>query len=297
MVATVHENQCKTRSRTVMPACDCPRCKHQRNYIRRLIEYGQYKRIPYQIANRVIDVMLALGWDGRAIASAVGVPYDTGCHWVRMRRKGRELQFGPVTCQLIMNHGTPTEGRTGREGCMVAMRKLQALSRIGYGMKELGTIMAERGLTDGNPKSLLFMYRGGYGPYIGVRLLQAINIVYRELWQWPAPDDTDHNAVRKQAAIKRFPGPLAWDDIDDPSCCPDGVRRYNDIDRTRRKTDVDPAVVTLLVGGRKQGLTATRAEKAEAVRILRNRGKSENEIFVITGIAKASERYPRETEQ
>lgn len=274
-----------------MPDCPCDRCHEQRNYIRRLIDYGRYNRIRPESVMPVLDMMMALGYDGRTIASAVGVPFDTGCHWVRMRRKGRLLKLGHKTCAMILAAGEPTDGRYGQWACDIAARKLQALARIGWGGKEIGRMIAEQGLWHGSPRGLLFNYRGGHGPYIQVRLFKAINTIYEQLNFTPAPADRWSDTVRRQAAIKRWASPLAWDDIDDPSARPVGVlgdRR----DDTKHYDSYDELVVALLVAGRKKGINATTAERHAVVRILRERGKTDGEIERITGITQIKWRYP-----
>lgn len=295
MVAVHPEIKCVRRARSTRPVCNCPRCSEQRNYVRRQIDYGRYRRISAETANAELDRLMSLGYDGPAIATAVGVPINTGHDWVQRRRQGKMMRLGAKTCQMIMDAGQPTQGRVGGHYPLIAQRKLRALARLGYGVHELGRMMADQGLWRRDARAMLKMYRSGHGPNIRVQLLIAINTVYRQLRYTPAPDDTDHNRVRKYAADKRWASPLHWADINDPDCEPDSLRKAGQKwDYSRHADDVDPIAVDLLVAGHTQGIKPTTAERAEVVRILRQRGMCDRDIYRLTGIGASNRRYPKQ---
>lgn len=285
--------RCTARPRSILTSCNCARCKRQRNYIRRLISYGRYDRVRPEQALKVLDWLLAEKWDSRAIASATGVPVTTATHWATRRRRGAYLNLSVASCEALWPVvGQPTEGHIGGPAVVVAMRKLQALARLGWGMKELAGFMADAGLTRGDQMRLLFDHRYGRRPVIDVKLLTAINTVYARLHMTPAPDDRDHNHVRNDAARKRWSPPLAWDDIEDLAEKPTG-RHVRGWDHTRHHESVDPVAVYRATVGDPQELPLTRAEKAAAVEAMRADGKTDREIERVTGIGQVGDRFPR----
>lgn len=106
-----------------------------------------------------------------------------------------------------------------------------------------------------------------------------------ERWSMTLPADTVVNRRTRAWAQKRgYLPPLVWDDIDtDPT--PHVTRG-----EVRHHTDVDHAVVERLIDG--QRIPSTRAEKDEAMRRWRARGRSERELCLLQGWKDA--RYGRE---
>lgn len=291
MTVTI-ETVCIARPRSILSSCNCKRCTRQRNYIRRLISYGRYNRVRPDQALAVLDRMLADRWDGRAIATATGVPVGTANHWVKVRRRGSYINLGADSCRALAEAGEPTDGHIGGAAIIVAKRKLQALARLGWGVKELATAMQAAGLTTANQKSLLFDHRYGRRPIIEVKLLTAINITYQRLQMKAAPDDRHHAHVRNDAARKRWAPPLAWENIEDPDEKPTG-RHHSGWDHTRHHESVDEVAVWRAASGDSQELPLTRAEKAAVVEVMREAGKTDREIERVTGIGQVGDRFPR----
>jgi hypothetical protein len=279
--------------RTIYPGCVCGRCARQRLRVRRAKDHGIYVRVSPEEAQAALDKMIADGMDGYAVSTAVGVPRSTANWWVRQRRRGKPILFGPVTARQLVNAGPPTAGHIGGFAPILATRMLRALACMGYGVNSLGRTMEEEGIAVGNPRSILFNFRDGRRPVIDIELLEAIKTLYRRYEMTPAPANRYTNHTRVIAQGHRWAPPLAWDNIEDPDDTPQGAHQRGQ-DKSRNKGSVDTVTVDrAILGDRTVRLTA--GEKALVVQRMQASGVSFDKITKRTGITKP-ERYTEQEE-
>jgi hypothetical protein len=147
-------------------------------------------------------------------------------------------------------------------------RRLQALVAIGW---PTDTLAARIGRTPTN------LRRTMTGATVTARTAQIVDDLYNELWDQQPPHATQPERdaaaeARQTAAQQGWPPPLAWDDIDtdpDPNT-PTTQPNPNDLDEI--------AIERAVAGDGIRLDDLTRAEQAEVVRRLTERGKSIRDI-------------------
>jgi DNA-binding NarL/FixJ family response regulator len=140
------------------------------------------------------------------------------------------------------------------------VRRLQALVAIGYSQTEI----AERlGVHTGNLSPLIH----GKRPRVSVRTYASTRALFVELWAHPV---TGHAGDRPRAiaASRKWVGPLAWDDIDDPA-------EIAKLGGAKSKL-IDDVAVELAMNG--EPIQLNLAERREAVTRLYRRRWSDNRI-------------------
>jgi hypothetical protein len=254
--------------------------------MRKLRESGRYTRVTVEQGMAALDALIALGYDGRAIASACNIQLTTGYNWLERRRRGETLQLGPRSCYALVTAGTPTDGCIG---AAIPARKLRALARIGWSCPDIADNIKAHGGPVILPGRLNDIRRDRF-QRVEVWIVAEINNAYDRLAMTPAPGGRAHNCTRNRAARNGWPSPMAWENIEDLTERPTGMRTAR---HDRPRGSIDPVVVERMVAGRKGDAVPTKAERGEVVRILRERGLPDAEIERLTGIAKVNERYPR----
>jgi hypothetical protein len=214
----------------------------------------------------------------RSIASAVGVGPNTVSGWLTKLRQGRPLRLGAVACQKLVQAKPPTDGYVGT---LIPQRKLRALARIGWSCDELTRRLRQRGLQVG--MHTLWVIRSGRTERTHTWLANAIDDLYKHLAMTPG----NSGQTVRLAGRQKWPGSLAWDDIDDPAAKPQGV----DVSQSQVVLD-ESAIERRILGDRTARLH--KGEPAEVVRRLVADGWSLRRIEDHTGVNAA--RYITRTE-
>lgn len=145
-----------------------------------------------------------------------------------------------------------------------ASRRLCALSAIGHSTRWMAD---QLGINQNNVREIMVDCS-----FVMRETFERIEALYERYSMRPGTSIRS----RQAAARNGWPPPLAWDDIDDPDeqpHLPGGEERSHD--------DIDHAVVERLLAGER--IPSTRAEKDEAMRRWRARGRSERELCLMHG--------------
>lgn len=194
----------------------------------RLLAYGRSDQIgpamvPAGPARRHVNALHELGLGYERIGRAAGVGPGVMMALIygpRGRRAGK-----PVA-SIRQEHAEALLALTADrvEFALVdptgTIRRLRALVAIGWHETALASIL---GMNVGNFWTLL------HGRRIRVTkgTRDTVAAMFRDLWDKPQAGTYADNA-RRMAKHYRWAGPLAWDDIDDPSEQPEGVARVRD---------------------------------------------------------------------
>lgn len=256
---------CIRRPGSYWTTCSCADCHNDRLLTHRRYNGGLPWRVPSEQAWIILADLIDRGWTARAISSATGLsPFMFGEHLARYRATGERVHLAPRTAAAIVNMGKPTDGQIG---ATVARRKLEALAVMGWGLRELA-------VETGIGFSTLGMIRTR-NERLKVAAADAIDVAYDRLHMKRGPSAE----AARMARDKKWPGPLAFDDIDDIDEQPKhNVKGTNDSFELRKRLDM--AVVWRLVDEGIRVRQLSSAEAAEAYRILRTTGLSPTEIEI-----------------
>lgn len=266
--------------------CRCDQCRHLRKMER------QRRR------NR----MIAYGRPGEISAATVPVD-DVRAHIVQLREHGRfgldriadaaqvsrtlvlDIYYGPRGKEKASRQGKPRRIRevAARRLLTVTVeqisaplvpatgtvRRLQALVAIGYSQTQL----AER--LDVQVTNLSHLIHGQRERVTAATYVAALEL-FRELWSQPV-SGTRADQARAVARKNGWEGPLAWDDIDDPSEQPNIDGDGQDIG------EFDAAAVELALSGMQVKLRDV--DRHECVRRLHARRWGDRRIADILGCA------------
>ncbi|MCI2959526.1 hypothetical protein MN032_17715 [Agromyces atrinae] len=166
----------------------------------------------------------------------------------RHRESGRTQVIGESTARRIMAV-TPESIESAFVAPTGTVRRLQALVAIGYTETELATRL---GMLVGNFNRIIL----GLRPRVTAGTYRGACALFSESWSHPKSGGQADRA-RRLAASRGWVGPLAWDDIDDPSEQPQVDAREDQLDA------VDETAVDLALAGWDVALTPT--ERREAV--------------------------------
>ena len=201
---------CIRRKNATWTTCKCDDCRPLRLRMMKLQRTGRYRRVTAEQAWEVFERLMAHGWSGAAIASAVNVHHRTIENAMTdYRRTGYRRRFGAATAAAIVNHGRPTRGQIGATG---TRRRLQALAVMGWTVRDI----QER---SGLPWSTLASVRNGTTTAVNVSTADRVAEVFAELAMKPGPSTQGKSTAER----KGWAGPLCWDDIDDPDEQPVGM--------------------------------------------------------------------------
>ncbi len=235
---------------TICPSCLAARRRHDK----RIRVYGSPKRMG-PLGEAAYDILVRTP---RSELERSGV---LSTQVTRLRRNGPEARVAASTRQRILAAGGAHITITG------ARRRLQALAALGWSSAEVAQRSGVHHCTLSDIRS------GKRGHYLHRDVAAAIGRVYDELSMTIPPDGKSASWTRTKAKQAGYRPPLFWDDdrIDDPDHGPRMPK-----ERSRRRTDVDEAVVVRILGG--ELLEATPAEKAEVIARWVTAGGSERGI-------------------
>lgn len=243
---------CTRRAGSYWSRCLCGDCRQERARKRAYHYAGLPWRHPQEVAWAVLAEKIDAGWTSRAIGSATGLGPDYFDRHVAQRRKGGEVQLGPVAAAAVMNMGIPTEGQIGAEP---ARRRLRAMAANGYG---LNTLTTETGLGF----STLAAIRSTKAERVGARVANVIAATYERLHMTPGADTQAIRIARE----KGWPPPLAWIDIDDPNEEPDKgwrpVGNHSSVDLLAEWDHLRRAGVSIEQAAQQLGRSVNAIEKA-----------------------------------
>ena len=206
-----HGSEARYQGSTTRPACRCRTCVDgwTRAGQRRLLAHlsGQPPKVPAEPLTRHLQQLYAAGMTTQQIAAAAQVD----CSTVRIHAAGKFPAIRRTTADKLLavqpGH-QPTEGWVPALG---AIRRCRALYTIGHGAKAIAEAHPSLSL-----RSVEYVI-WGKRQYVTVALNNALREAYRTLWQVPGSS----RQAKLRAAKEGWPGPLAWDDIDDPREQPD----------------------------------------------------------------------------
>lgn len=256
---------------TTWTTCRCAACKQYTSRLRKLNDNGHHVRIPSELGVAALRRMIDARMTHRAIATAAGVEPNTVSGWLAKLRQDQPLLLGHAACQKLLHAQAPTDGYMST---VIPRRKLRALARIGWSCDELTRRLQESGFAVGI--NTLWAIRKGHTGLIHTWLANEISNLYQRLEMTPGPSrQTVRIAVRD-----KWPGGLAWDDIDDanekPSVVDAAVVGYDE-SRVERRIAGDLT------------FRMHKGESAEVVRRLLADGMTTTQILRDYGIK--AERY------
>lgn len=146
-------------------------------------------------------------------------------------------------------------------------RRLQALAVLGWRWPDIG---ARMGVTGSAVHQMATLPKPVELPTVA-----RVKAIYRELSVRSGPS----RITASRAAAKGWHGPLAWADIDDPACEPDGAEPES--------TVVDEWAVTEAMAGRLAPDRLTEVDLAEAVRRMLAEGLRPGQVRYRLGLSKS----------
>ena len=248
---------CIRRTDAVWSSCRCPQCTRTRRRLRKVRELPA--GLPTSRADEAWAVLVRMDrddWTPDAIASAVGVPYQTAWTYLQAVREGRVIRLSRHRAERILRHTYPTAGYVGATG---SRRRVQALARIGYSLDDL---VRETGIPI---VSLSCLRRDD-----GIKRLRPdrARLVAETFDRLCLTPGTSTEATRR-ATLTGWAVPLAWDDIDDPDETPSGTI-------TADTDTLDEIAITRAID--RGGVTLTTAERLEVIRRMAAAGHSDPTI-------------------
>lgn len=211
-----------------LKGCNTPECALE-NYrymggLRLDHNRGLYRLRPAGPVVEHIDRLLANDWTLRQIAAESGVPVST----LRTIANGQS-KVQAHRARLILDVRivpAPVTAHPGITNPVGSMRRLQALACLGHTLDEVGAH------TDLG-RHRLGRIAAGRLKTIDAHVAQAIADAYRQLSQTRG----DCALTLRRARERKWHGPLAWDDIDDPNCQPEQAAPYEAATKYERDPD------------------------------------------------------------
>ena len=168
--------------------------------------------MPAQPVRDHVNALMAIGWTPQAIVVTAGVGTMQGLRLIQRGRqptahpKWRAVLRMPLTLAVPLH--TPNEVRVPMLG---AQRRVQALLAMGYRHSDLTEHVG----------SETYRLATGRLALTTARKWRAVDAAYRHLSTTPGPSAT----TRDRARAMGYAPPMAWDDIDNPTEQPKGIRR------------------------------------------------------------------------
>lgn len=156
-----------------------------------------------------------------------------------------------------------------------AARRIQALSVLGWGPKELG---------DRSGVNYRSLRRIGHYPRISLQLHLKVEALYQNLSDIPAPDTPWNAIIRERALAAGWVPPIAWDEdtIDDPQATPQhNIEKY--VPSVNEDIDIELLINGKFPPGSPNSRHRTRLNRP-AVELMTRRGWSAPEIANRLGI-------------
>jgi lambda repressor-like predicted transcriptional regulator len=265
---TYSGGQAHIRGKT--PMCDPCHTAHLRYRRRRRYDeaLGRPRMTDASPVIRHLERLRSLGVTVRDIAQNSGVSDST---IDELLNRPRDTIRADNAAALLSTTPPPTP--TGLVPSLGTIRRIRALSRLGWAMRDIERV-------SGVKLHTLREISSAEPPHVKVSNAEGVAAAYAELCMALPPSGRTASQVRSKAAAKGWPPPLAFDDIDDPTTHPSGVLTSKTRDH-KPKDVVEEAVVLALVQGRP--VESNRAEKVEAMRRWLAAGRSERSLCSLHG--------------
>lgn len=193
--------------------CRCPRCRRaeaaytkRRNYLNAT---GRPLRVDVEPAAAHLDALFDAGAGWTQLAAATGCSTST-LHLIR-RRTSPKIHRTTAVKILAVRPGQAQPARRPVSN-IGTRRRIQALMAIGHSMRDIAT--AAHGIDISVVREAL---NGARRTGVTAQTASRIARAYRTLAARPGTN----TRARNRAAAAGWPGPAAWDDIDNPSEQPD----------------------------------------------------------------------------
>lgn len=252
---------CIRRPGSTWTGCRCPECAADTGRTRKRYAALHERWSPTRQAGRDrLDTWTRDGYTAEWISSATGIPFTTV--WT-LTRNTETPHIATARALLAADITTATTGSRPAHG---TTRRLQALAAIGHTLYD---IEAASGL----PINTTSGYQNGKRERVTAETWHRVNAAWDKLANTPGRSQR----TRNRAAANGWAPPLAWDEesIENIDSRPFGSDGSKDV--------VDPVVVARACAGDAPA-TMTRAERAEATRVLTERGMSAAQIAGMLGV-------------
>lgn len=236
-----------------------------RRYARRrraAIAAGTWQQpVPAAIVRDRINTLRASGMSLAAIAHAANLSASTLAPIAYPEHRTARRYVTPHTARVILAVKVTDAPDWAWLPNVGTRRRIEALQWMGWPLSELA---ARMGVTTQAVSRMKRQER------VSVARARKVADLFDALAMTPGPDRKTRAWARKDGAV----GPLAWDDIDDPTEAPNLGADRDD--------EVDPAAVERTLAGDRVPLT--RPERVEVIRRLAQRGLSDAEMGAVVGI-------------
>lgn len=192
---------------------------------------GRARKLPAAQTITHAERLMARGWTQTAIAHTAGLPLTTVNSLF-----GVEHVLTPTARAIL---GIPLAGppsNTPYAPAVGTLRRLQALAVLGWTAAD---VARESGV---KPSTLQHLLRCD-SLSVTRSIANAVARSYRTLCTRPAPRGAAASRARNRARALGWHGPLAWADIDDPTCQPEADETAATRPRNRRVPDADIAAL------------------------------------------------------
>lgn len=168
---------------------------------------GQYRTIDATQTRHHIERLMAAGWTQRQIAHASGIEAAS----IHQIYAGNQERTATWRAAAILNMPlTAPPADTRRVDATGTCRRLRALRVIGHRRYDLAAALD---ITPDRVKHIT----NGHTKYVTPDEAATVTRLYRRLSTIPGPSQQTATLARN----KGWHGPLAWDNIDDPTCEPE----------------------------------------------------------------------------
>jgi transcriptional regulator with XRE-family HTH domain len=206
--------------------CRCIRCRaanrEDANERERLIAYGRWQ--PYIAAEPVREHLRALaaagiGWKRAAELSGVSTGAVSKILYGGPGGRPPTRRVRPETAAAVLAVRSAPEALAGgaETDGTGTRRRVQALVARGWSQARIAGML---GVGAANLGDLLYRRKA-----VTAAKARAVRSLYARLWDQPPPESSHREKIaasraRRYAAERRWPPPMAWDDIDDPRARP-----------------------------------------------------------------------------
>lgn len=259
-----HGSEARYQGSTRRPPCRCRTCTDgwTRAGQKRLLAglAGRPATIPAPPVTRHLNELYAANMIPQQIATLAGVDVTT----VRDHAAGNFPKIRRTTADKLLAVQPGQQPTGGWMSPLGAMRRCRALYTLGHGPKAITAAHPELQL-----RTVEYIIRGTRR-HITATLHNNIRDAYRTLSQTPGTSIQAKLRARKE----RWPGPLAWNDIDDPHCKPEGAWASRAKVTSRRAAPTDPARVAELTAAGRSAEQIARELGCHKRTVVRARGRA-----------------------
>jgi lambda repressor-like predicted transcriptional regulator len=255
--------QAHIRAKTLL---DCAPC-HQAH-----LRYRRRRR--YDVSNgrpRIVDTapvvqhLRALRENGVAVRDIAAISGVSTSLIDELLNRARPVVRADNAAALLLSRPAPTS--TGMVAALGTLRRVRALARLGWSMRQIGDVAGVKFET-------LRRISSQEPPHVEVATAEGVSAAYEKLSMTLAPPSRTASQVRSKAEHKGWLPPLMFDDIDNDPEPPTPL--YSG-------PDIDPVVVMRLLEGHR--IKANHAEREEAIKQWVADGGTKTELCNIHGWA------------